>query len=726
MQDGSVIWSNSDLLFEAVSEEHALCVCDKSEDNGIHLMTLDALTGRTILDLGTLDRAFGIIDAADISSDGRWAAVLARRMSEDTADLFVFDLQSGERQAVAEGLFDMGIMNDYQLRFGGDNVLAVGLSGDESILKDKEGWEGACLWLYDPAQEWACRFERGLDFGNSMRRKNGLIDTSDYLDFIECGTDAVAVASKTRIIMINTADGSVRWQKDLPEYVLNGIMYENDTLLLMLGNGLITFCNSTDGLLGYDLYYGYFDCDYELYAATGRGDRFMTSGYVVVPGNSRNIAASISPCGDNDREPFPYAEEIPAKARLYFSPSGKTMAAISADETYDHYTITRFDPSGAAAPASMKVEAIRSSYFVQENTFVTESGRIIAGSRILDPGTGEETGLSATGEITADQFNPQDVSCTDPVELSVHSACIDDSSNGVNCRLLLWKDGEPDGEAQVPIHTSDIPEEVPGITPSYYCGCRGIGANGYTVVSAGSSRTRGPWIYAAYNAKEDCWKKMPQLDPQTQEIFALAQKKPWLALQKADGTLLLVDLDAQAEFTEETGGSQEEAASEEAVSKEAVSKEASAEQGLVLTVDNPLPGASVVKMLFTNDDQWLIVLSKTGEMAIFDTADGRLLHRSGYANQNLRYYTSGRYDALYLPERERLLVIYDTTTYRESACVVIDTVSFEQTGFFTGVCGYLPELDRVVVMPYQEKVCFCPLYSTEELERKGEDILQKP
>ena len=78
-----------------------------------------------------------------------------------------------------------------------------------------------------------------------------------------------------------------------------------------------------------------------------------------------------------------------------------------------------------------------------------------------------------------------------------------------------------------------------------------------------------------------------------------------------------------------------------------------------------------------------------------------------------------------VPEQNRLLIIYDDYDYTETACISIDTVSFESNGLYNGPSVYLKTLDRMLVVPYYDVICQSQLFSLEKIREMGEVFLEK-
>ena len=684
VKDGTAVWENHDAVIIEVSKEKGLCLCTAFASGGSYpVWVIDAKTGEKVLDLGSMDKKYKMVKRAAFSASGDFAAVLLPYNDEKLADLWIFDLNTGEGKLIEEGLFFYGSWTDYSLRFGKDGDLAVAACGDQSSLIEEEGWDTPFVKLYKAEQNWKCVFTTALDFGTTLRAVTGLIDTSDYMDYMEFGSDGIAMASKTRLVMVEPESGMIRFSRDLPDYVISGHMFPEDDMCLVLANGLVTWCSSANGVLSYDITAGFFKCDYDIGAADSGGDAFLDGITAVVSAGNERRASCIAFCTPDGIEHFPGADKIPEKSRFYYSPSGKWMAAVLNDYNNSLFRICLIDPSGNEAPMGIEGEDRAGFSSVQEHIFVTEEGKVIMGGKVYDPSEGTAQLLTPDmGEITS-IYNLTDASCKRMSDLRILTASVDRDAEGMYT-LLLWEDGQQTGKTELPL------QHKQGEFESRFAGCGCLAAGGRTVAVYAQEEYEGPKAYAVYLKEEDRWAEVPFLDPEKEEVLALAEEHDWMAVQLLSGALSIFDV---------SGGSE------------------------ILTMQEGISGESVTKMIFADQDRCLLVLTKAGELAIFSMADGEMLHRSAYSSSNVRFDADARYDVQVLTEEQRMLVICDDLTYKEPFCISLDLGSFDANGFYHSISAYLPLEKRLVSDTDREELCFYPLYSAEEIQQLGEEKL---
>ena len=758
-EDGAALWHNQEAVIVEVSSETGRCLCTAYASDGRYpFWVIDAATGEKVLDYGPFDHKYTMPKEAAFSPDGKNVAILFPYAEEKRADLWVFGLpgaggqnsaggaettggqdaeegastaggqnsaggtETAGAQTAAQGrLIDEGLCfynttTDYTLRFGRSGDLALAACGDQEILRGQEGWDTPFLKLYEAEQDWNCRFRTGLDFGTSLRAVQGLVDTSDYMDYMEFGSEGIAMASKTRLVMADPATGAIRFSKDLPDFVTGGHMYENDDMCLALANGLVTWCSSVNGTLGYDVTAGFFKCDFAVDAADSGGGHFTDGITAVVSWGEKRRVTCIGLCGEEGLTPFPFADAVPEGARIHYSPSGKILASVQSDYDNGIYRIALLDPSGSEAPKVMEGEDRYLLNNEQAHIFVTESGKVIMGGKVYDPAEGTETLLTpGLGEITS-AFWMTDASCKRAGNAGILTASVDRDAEG-NYVLLLWEDGVQTASKTLPLQPGQSGDD----RKFDYCGCCAV--SGKAAVVCAQEEYEGPKKFAVYLIGEDRWVDAAFLEPERDEVLALGEEHEWLAVQRASGELSIVDVSGGGSGAGVVGsGGADAGAGSGGGAADAGSDVGGASE--ILTMEAGIPGESVTKMIFADRDQYLLVLTKAGELAVFDTKDGKMLHRSSYSGSNIRFDADARYDVYILPEKQRMLVICDDTTYTEPFCISIDLASFEGNGLYHSVSGYLPLAEQLVSDTYTEELGLYPLYSIEQMQQMAEEQLE--
>ncbi|MCR4950866.1 MAG: TIR domain-containing protein [Solobacterium sp.] len=672
--EGKERWSSDKMTIRAVSEKAGIFLYTEEENFKVFIKAGKITTGETVYaSEGTEVRMS--VEAAALSDDGRYAALLDYDYQTKTADLYVFDLETGVVTIAAEDLFCRTIAAMYELRFTNDQKLAAVCSGSDSVMAESE-YGAPFVILFDGQNGWQQSFARTLDFGSTQRRNNGLIDTSDYPDYVGFSKTGIYIAAKTRLLMVDRTSGEIQWQKDLPGYVISGTAYENGSVGLVLNNGVLSLCTES-GALGYDVMTASYECDYDLHNAAGVGINYAHSKFAVISDDYHNRVTLIGYESDPNLEKVPFADQIPADTRLYYSPSGTIVGGVRSNTDEKVYELMLWD-TAEENPYFMKTDKLTYSLAGQEHIFVTDDGKIIAGGMVFDLKAQTVTGMTISKDAPK---KLSDASCRTP-EKTVVTYTADQSESDKTYSYMIYENGVQTGSGILPVQSETR-------YSFFSCGFKAAGAAGYAILSV-QQEYEGPYLYKAYSRQDDAWFETPYLDPEASEAVAVGEKHSWAAVMRTDDTLTIYDIP--------TGEA-------------------------VKTMNCKFPGLDVTRLIFTSEDRWLAAFTKSGDLAIYSTEDGTELHKSAYSQINLHFYADSRYDILQLPEEKRMLIIIDDNLYREPGAVMIDTGSMEKAGFYYGVSGYLPEKNKIITTTYNSPVCFAPLYTTEDIQKMAEQKL---
>lgn len=682
VRDGEVLWQLEPTLYASSEEKDcALAVDSLNNELKIRVRKVDLQTGTILREIQDPDRTYPNSHAYALSPDGRYAAMVFKG-KDDFGEVVIYDLEEGSIRSVST-VFLKPLYVSFMIRFTHGNELAVTCSGNSRMLQGKEGWEGPYIALLDPALDWQERFHTALDFGEAVQSKFGVVDDSDYPNYLQCQSDSIAVAAKKRLIMVEHETGAIRWVKDLPGYIKAAEMYENGSLGLALSNGLITLCEGTTGTLSQELQMGSFECEYNLYRAEVEGSRYRVTCHAVVSEKNPTRVAMIAFTQGEDLEAYPFAENIPYGANVYSSPSGRTGAAIAVNDDYTSYQIFLLDLTGKKEPLAYTLRNIRTGVRPSQ-IFVTDEGKVIVGDHMVDPEGEQEAWMTGRPDDWP-VWTPEIQSCRETGTGAVLSVRLQETEDG-GCMLHVWKDGEPAGSYPVPVDEDG--EEKPRVKE---CVCVAAGGSGYAVAAV---RTvyGGPWQYSVFSLTDGTVQRTDCLNPEGEQFLAIADAHAWMAVQETEGELRLVDLSSGK---------------------------------TLLVFDSPLPGRGVRKLLFANEDQWLLAFTDAGGLGIFSTADGHLLHQSSFLANLIRFSSDARYEAFLVPEQNRLLILDRDEQYTEPFCISMDTRSFETNGLYLGFSNWLPSQGKALIAHAEDTICLAPLLTLEEIQAKGVQFLEE-
>ena len=693
-----------------VNAEKGMYLSYSRDGSALRPFIKDVKTGSILYELGTMEGNYFELDLGAVSPDGLYCAVLAKYASDEQgADLYIYDLEAGTYNHAASGLLCASVLANYSMLFDENGNLIFSFCGYDQLLSDREGWRGDYVTLYERSAGWEEKFTAYPDFGTAARRG---LDTSDYLDYIGCVKGGIVMASQNRLVKVDQLTGEISWQKDLPERVCAaGVFSGKEVIGLILADGTITLCTCEKGTLSRDVFMTYLDCGYDISIGAVAGEKLNGCKFVVVPSLVHNRASVISIWANPDLAEPPWAGNMPESLLFIPSPSGNALAAVGEDSYDGKHPVFYVDLSEeGASKESARVSAyISDSDYSDYSTYrgraaLTDTGKLILGGKVYDLRSGQGTGGAAGSALTGsgdlpEYYNPEkNISCTDSKTGKVVTASLEQDPSDNMHLLRFWEDGVFTGKSvKVPLEVLAGPggEEAADSGDDFNfrfssCLCRAVTADGYAVI-CGQKSFGEDWRYALYSAGDDNWTMMEYMGSDEKQVLALAGEKPWIATQKEDGTLCLVDLSTGEE---------------------------------ILSMESTLPGESIVKLCFTGDDEWLAAFAGTGELAIYSTKDGRELHRSGYAGYNLRFHTNARYEIHRIPQDDRLLVISDDSAYTEPAGILIDTVSMKNTGFYKGFACYLPPANAVIISHEHLTARTCELFTVEAMQEKAEKLLQ--
>lgn len=686
LEDGSTLWESENFnpMMYAFNEKNGVLfsVYSPSGADRTEALLIDGKNGETMRNLEVPEELHSNTPQGAISADARYAATFMQDSGGGT-NLILFDFETGRNHTIDS--VNYHVSAHYEFRFTDADELVLICCGSEKFVDDGNGWEGCYVSLYDPEKNWTKRFQTFLDFGTENRGSFGLVDMDSYVDYCECGENMIAVSSRNRLIALEKENGSIRWQNDLPSYIVNAKLFSGDNVMLVLHNGLVTMAFASNGTLSATSMLAYFEAGYDLsLAAISPTEKPFTSRYLLVSSEQPYLASLV---GLHDSRYLTLIEDSDTgsgSSRWFVSPDKSKAVEINIDNNtlrYNQIDLALTEPA-KSGEVKLPDRGSFSLFFDENRNLLTNNGRMIFCGLSVDFGTGQASYLSIDPE-TAPKKSNKNLSCLNQETLSVLTASMDQDAHGT-VHLLLWKDGEQTKDVLLPFWESD-----PYGTSSY--DVLSIGENGYAVMMF-QKEYQGEYNHAVYSIAEDRFVSCPFFDPASEETMALAQKHPWMALQKSDGELCLIDLSSGKEFRK---------------------------------IESDLPVPSVAKMIFFSEDECLAVFSKKGDMRIYRTSDGRELHRSNHVDSNLRFSSTACYQIEKLPEENRLLIFLDDTSYREPGCFIFDLDTYEIVGTPFGLSAWLPEEKKILIRGYPNGLYLSPLLSTEELLSLGEEVLEK-
>ena len=681
-EGGSLLWKAEGLAYGSLEGREA-CLFLDSLDQGIRIRKADLRTGETLAEITDPAGNYIKLISAELSPDGRYAAALYASEEGDRAELRLYDFQDQSARKAGEYLRS-GVEITYTLDFSPSNALVLTACGEDDFLEDQADWDGCFMELLDPEKDFLPRFHISLDPGTAMHSNYGIPIGVQAPDFIGFGSDRIFLALGNHLSAIGLDQGETLWMRELPGFVEAAALYANDSMGLVLSTGDVTVCTG-EGTLSLDVNVGVFGCGYELSQAAAGGTSYRRTCFAVVSRKNPYRVSAIGFCEGRtyaqgaDLEEFPFPGENGKGVRLLVSPSERYLAGIQ--EAESGYTLTLLDLTGEKEPASYTPGNIRFIQISGSRNFVTDDGKVILGGWIIDVEKKEERALTADGKAPQYYYGTTDLSCILQEEGSVLTGALTVKDEG-GADLLLWKDGREEKTLSL------LPESAGRLDEGRLCA---LYRDAYALLWIKAS-LEGPGQYLLASLEDGTITEMPCLDPEKEETLAMADLHPWMALQKEEGDLSLIDLESRSE---------------------------------ICRLDSPLPASGVVKLLFAREDQWLLAFTNSGGLAVFDTEDGHLLYQRKTLEENLRFDSDSRYSVCLVPEQNRLLILYDNWSYSESVAISLDTNSFEINGLYNGFAACLKTRDLALIVPAYDRIYQSPLLSVDKIQEMGEVLLEK-
>lgn len=681
LEDGHILWQKEDsnISTNAVCSSKGWILEIKKENDRMIPFLIDARTGDTIRKLTAIDEFWSLRDTI-ISKDGKYAATIAEKVTDKQQLVIILDLETGAHFTLEETfIYDVSI--DYGLAFTPEDDLILVCCGDSEYMADLEGWIGSYISLYDHSEGWKQRYKTMVDYGKTPRSSYGLVDyISSYVEYLACCENSIAVSSKNRLIMLDKETGKVRWQNDLPAYILDAGLYSGGNLMLVMADGQICMCMGSDGQLSSASMLAYTDCSFDFQdAAVIPNDSVRTTRYIVISKETPSQATVIG-LYDNPRHTLvPGGQKLSQNARTFVSQDQTAWVQLEAENDLLHVVYYHRDGSQPKEINMTDVQwASRAVFREQCSIQLTNDGKLLIGGRVIDLETEEITYLSLSEEEPKKEIPNR--SCFDPEEEKVLTASLE-YTDDEELLLLMWLDGNLIQKAAYPYKT----ESIIGFYQYEVCGIAPTGNMLVRVQETYDTQS----VYMLYSMKDQTWTEM-SLEISDEAVVALADTHPWMALQKESGEVVLLTIPAGEETT---------------------------------IICGDLVTGTVKKLLFCLNDEQIMIFTNEGDFRIYRIADGTMLYRANYASRNSRFYEDARYE-VYVNERQnKLLIIYDTNSYREPGMFVLDLDTYQEIGFFIGIGAWFADTDEVLLMSYVDTPATCPFFTLEELEEQGEQIL---
>ena len=139
------------------------------------------------------------------------------------------------------------------------------------------------------------------------------------------------------------------------------------------------------------------------------------------------------------------------------------------------------------------------------------------------------------------------------------------------------------------------------------------------------------------------------------------------------------------------------------------------EQG-ELTATKELSSAEGAVLTRNSGEELIISYTEDGTVSVVRSADKALLYSEKQTRLEAQLFnTKPLITAAESAKGDRLLLFFDSLSFSEPLCVVLDTESWGCSGVFSGPAAYIPGRDSVLISSYLDGVYICPFWNCREL-----------
>ena len=139
------------------------------------------------------------------------------------------------------------------------------------------------------------------------------------------------------------------------------------------------------------------------------------------------------------------------------------------------------------------------------------------------------------------------------------------------------------------------------------------------------------------------------------------------------------------------------------------------EQG-ELTATKELSSAEGAVLTRNSGEELIISYTEDGTVSVVRPADKALLYSEKQTRLEAQLFnTKPLITAAESAKGDRLLLFFDSLSFSEPLCVVLDTESWGCSGVFSGPAAYISGRDSVLINSYLDGVYICPFWNCREL-----------
>lgn len=470
----------------------------------------------------------------------------------------------------------------------------------------------------------------------------------------------------------------------LPDNAVTAQLLKDHTLAVLCKNGQFLMASNNERTAsGWASRFG---CGFTVQKASIVGDDYDQIVVSAVPFDGNGLITTFHWLGDHGlsfRVPLA-SEDVDSGCSTFSSPDGKTVVLLK-DE------FERKEYAGTVLTENRKTKAFRISHKDIEDIHSDDDGYVIDENRMI-------LGMYI---LNFDKQTITKMECENKYGLAITTLS---ESNHILMAEKQDQDNQPgvrwieDGKKTTftPFEgTLENGEKVLSVHPHI------LGHNGYLFCKCfvvGSKKTDGTGNYYdklyVYDRNTDQWSLCEIEDIDTDDLYdsiiEMAEEKPLLAYVTLDRSIKIYDLSGEKETIQITDFTE----------------------------------ADITKLLFVDEDRYLIAFHDSGNIQIFDAQTGRLIKKNTDNGKDLTFDRYRDYKVFFNEEQNRMIIIVGNGI--GSDCVVLDCNTKEIVACYKGITHYFKETGNVLSIKNKlgvEEAAIFPFYSFSEIKAKGREIV---
>ena len=569
---------------------------------------------------------------------------------------------------------------------------------DSLILVDDSSSSGIDLCKYVLAEEWhhvwsSKLTEDLLDFRIAYTRGDYSVMVTGIVNALVVRNDYITIGDMNFWAQIDMATGDLKWSRTLHDNMIQAVPMEEERYCLLLENGVMTIASAT-GYTGEEAGLRYYDSGIIIANGVLTGESFEETTAAIVPNDSPDhiiILRKYSNGSERFLSPNGSWADV-SGSNITASMSGEYYANLKYeyDDRERYICMDLWDMSTGTRTSSYRMLELAPSLYNNGNKAMTNSGSLIHDAQVIDKDGNTRSLLE--GWDGSEEYRAIAVSVKNRSMEKVITGIIWEREDKTY-DYLQWEDGETlIGSVDLP-----IPEKTEDAGNSRYY----LDESKTRIIPGAAGRALVSILKYEYNEKYEREEEIEwfvidasggkaEYVPDFEcDIPVMAETRPLIAAVFGDD-LTLYDLDSMSP---------------------------------VRSFERICPAYQYRKLMFAENDRYLIAFSETGNIVVFDTDSGKYLMK--YSAGNFSFASDSRYEFYETLQGDRLLIIYRSKFSNEAVLFVLDLDAMDIAGIYSGVEGYCSQADELLISHYNCDPFLRKLLGTSDLRTLANDYLNR-